>query len=420
MVTFLSASDIGKLIQPGMLVYVQGSIGQPTSLLQGLDGVLQECAGLHFVSVLTPGLNGFPVGKIATDTKLTTFFDYKELRKSLSPGDIEFVPSHYSDIPKRLKEMPQFDLALIQLSRPDGEGACSTGLSADFVPDILSRCNTVVGELNSQMPRLRDAPSIPLDRLDYAVMADYQLVQTGIVTTNPTLERIAEHATELIRDGDTLQFGVGRIPPVVLSKLTNKNDLGLHTGLVTPAVRPLIERGVMNGALKTIDTGKHVAGAAVGDDAFYAWLRGQPAFSIRPVSYTHSAQTLATIDNFVAINSAIEVDLFGQANSEMANGRQVSGSGGLVDFIRGARLSRGGRAIICLQAAGDKGGRSNIVLKLTSVVSVCRTDLDYVVTEYGIAALAGKSVAEKASALIAIAAPQFRDRLQVEWNVLQA
>ena len=316
MVTFLSASDIGKLIQPGMLVYVQGSIGQPTSLLQGLDGVLQECAGLHFVSVLTPGLNGFPVGKIATDTKLTTFFDYKELRKSLSPGDIEFVPSHYSDIPKRLKEMPQFDLALIQLSRPDGEGACSTGLSADFVPDILSRCNTVVGELNSQMPRLRDAPSIPLDRLDYAVMADYQLVQTGIVTTNPTLERIAEHATELIRDGDTLQFGVGRIPPVVLS--------------------------VMNGALKTIDTGKHVAGAAVGDDAFYAWLRGQPAFSIRPVSYTHSAQTLATIDNFVAINSAIEVDLFGQANSEMANGRQVSGSGGLVDFIRGARLSRGG------------------------------------------------------------------------------
>ena len=122
----------------------------------------------------------------------------------------------------------------------------------------------------------------------------------------------------------------------------------------------------------------------------------------------------------MAINSAIEVDLFGQANSEMANGRQVSGSGGLVDFIRGASLSRGGRAIICLQAAGDKGGRSNIVLKLTSVVSVCRTDLDYVVTEYGIAALAGKSVAEKASALIAIAAPQFRDRLQVEWNVLQA
>ena len=420
MVTFISASDIGELIKPGMIIYVQGSIGQPMSLLQALDGALQDCAGLHFVSVLTPGLNGFPIGKTATDRKLTTFFDYKELRESFPYGDIKFVPSHYSDIAKRLKEMPEFDLALIQLSPPDSEGACSTGLSADFVPDILSRCNTVVGELNSQMPRLRDAPSIPLDRLDYAVMADYQLFQARLVTTNPTLERIAEHATELIRDGDTLQFGVGRIPPVVLSKLTNKNDLGLHTGLVTPAVRPLIERGVMNGALKTIDTGRHVAGAAVGDDEFYTWLRGQTAFAMRPVSYTHSVQTLAAIDNFVAINSTIEVDLFGQANSEMANGRQVSGSGGLVDFIRGASLSSGGRAIICLQATSDKGARSNIVPRLTSVVSVCRTDLDYVVTEYGIATLAGKSIAEKASALIAIAAPQFRDRLQDEWSALRA
>ena len=414
----IRADDVGALLQPGMTVFVQGSTGQPQSLLNALAQAAHNCTGVHFISVLTPGINAFPLEMAPPDCKLTTFFDYKDLRRSFLSGEVEFIPCHYSQIADYLRGFPSIDLALIQLSSPDGEGKCSTGLSADFVPDILDRCKLVVAELNRRMPSLHDAPAVPMDRLDYIVEADYQLPQMPAGSANSALEAIAGHVSDLVQDGDTLQFGIGRIPPVALSRLQSKNDLGLHSGLVTPAVRPLIESGIVTGARKSLDVGKHVAGAAVGDDAFYAWLAERPDVSMRPVSYTHSARVLAELDNFVALNSAIEVDLFGQANAEMVNGRQVSGTGGLVDFIRGASLSKGGRALICLQATSDQGRRSNIVPKLASVTSVCRTDTQYVVTEYGVASMAVKSIKDRAEALISVAAPQFRDPLRDAWAEL--
>ena len=203
-----------------------------------------------------------------------------------------------------------------------------------------------------------------------------------------------------------------------MDALDEKNDLGLHNGLTSQTARPLIERGVMNGSRKPVDQGRHVTGALCGDAQFYKWASNHPGFAFRPVSYTHAISTLAALDNLVAINAALEVDLFGQANAEMAGRRQVSGSGGLVDFVRGARAARNGRAIICLPSTSPDGKRSNIVASLRSVVTVARTDIDIVVTEHGSAALRDLPVEGRAEALIEIAAPHFRDELREQWNFM--
>ena len=397
-----------------MTVFVQGSIGQPLSLLKALGDAGDALRDVRFVSVLTPGVNSFPVGS-ATSSRVATFFDYRDLRRSFGGSVIDFIPSHYSDIIRYLESLETIDLALIQLSPPDCHGMCSAGISADFVPDILAKCRTVICELNAGMPRTEDASDFHLDSLDYIVETDYALPQIPSPPADATADKIAQNAASLVRDGDTLQFGVGRIPQLVPGALYDRIDLGLHSGLITSVVRPLIEGGSMTGLRKSIDTAKHVTGAAVGDGEFYDWLGAHPDFAFRPVSYTHDRRILGTIDNLVAINSVLEVDLFGQANAEMINGQQVSGSGGLVDFIRGARMSTNGRAIICLQSTSNNRQRSNIVTRLNSVVTVCRTDLQYVVTEYGIADLNQKSIDEKAHALIAVAAPEFRDALRDSW-----
>ncbi|ARR54903.1 acetyl-CoA hydrolase [Rhizorhabdus wittichii DC-6] len=414
----IDADAAVRLIRPGMTVFVQGSIGQPLSLMRALADAGGALRGVHFVSPLTPGVNGFPIGSEAEGCRFTSFFDYRELRRSFRAGGIAFVPSHYSDIAARIAQAG-VDVALIQLSPPDAAGLCGTGLCADFVPDILDRCWLVIAEINAAMPAIANGPKVPLDRLDHVVAADYPLPAFEPPAPDPTAERIARNAAALVRDGDCIQFGVGRIPQQVVGALGDRNDLGLHGGLVTPVVRPLIESGAINGRRKTIDRAMHVTGAAIGDQCFYDWIAGHAAWAFRPVSHTHDIAVLGSLDGLVAINSAIEVDLFGQANAETAGGRQVSGSGGLVDFVRGARRSHGGRALICLPSTSPDGQRSSIVPRLSGPTTLCRTDMHYVVTEHGVADLSHGSVEARARALIDIAAPQFRDALEAEGRAMR-
>ncbi|OCC25613.1 acetyl-CoA hydrolase [Croceicoccus estronivorus] len=416
MPTALTVSEVPALLQPGMTVFVQGSIGQPQGLMQALYNASSQLGGLRFITPLTPGMNHFAIGQGREPSTCVTFFDYKELRSSWQAGPIEFVPRHYSAIEPLLGRI---DIGLIQLSPPDADGMCSTGLSADFVPDIVGRCDVVIAELNAAMPPVAGGPRVSLEQIDYAVAVDYPLPTVADPVANAVTDKIARNAAALIRDGDTLQFGVGRLPQLVVGSLGHLNDLGLHSGLISPVIQPLIEGGAMTGARKSIDQGLHVTGAVCGDAAFYDWIAQRPDFAFRPVSYTHDCRTLADLDNLVAINSVLEVDLFGQANAETAGGRQISGSGGLVDFVRGAHLSRGGRAIICLQSTSGGGKRSNIVNRLNGVVTICRTDLDIVVTEHGVAELADKSVEQRAEALIGVAAPEFRNQLAEQWRAHQ-
>jgi 4-hydroxybutyrate CoA-transferase len=412
----ISADQLAALLKPGMRIFVQGSVGQPIALLRAIADTEPGIEGIHFISPLTPGLNGFDIGGDGRGNRLTTFFDYPALRRSWRSGAVDFMPSHYSRISDWLKATGPIDIALIQLAPPDATGLCSLGLSADFIPDLLPYCDCVVTQINPAMPDLPGAPKIALGALDYTVSVEEGLPVQPVPKGDVISDAIAGHVASIVNDGDTIQFGVGRLPQLAVAGLLHKSDLGLHSGLVTPVVRPLIESGILSGKRKQVDAGLHVTGAVSGDTDFYDWISARTDFAIRPVSYTHAQATLSRIRNLVAINSAISVDLFGQANAEMAGAQQISGSGGLVDFVRGANSAAGGRSIICLPATSRDGTRSNIVSRLNSVITICRTDVDIVITEFGVASLRLLPLHARARALIAIAAPAFRQSLEEEWQ----
>ena len=223
--------------------------------------------------------------------------------------------------------------------------------------------------------------------------------------------RIGELVSELIVDGSCIQTGIGAIPAAILSQLSDKNDLGMHGGLIDDAGRELIDLGVLSGKSKTIDNAKHVAGMALGTDKLYEWLAFQEDVVFRGADYTHEVSVISQIDDFVSINSAVEIDLYGQINSEFAGGRQISGTGGSVDFMRAAKSSKRGKSIVAMNATAKNGEVSRIVQKV-ELVTALRTDVDIVVTEFGVANLKNLPVNQRADALIEIAAPQFREQLR--------
>jgi 4-hydroxybutyrate CoA-transferase len=279
---------------------------------------------------------------------------------------------------------------------PVGDAA-SLGCCVDFQPAILDRAKTVVAEINRQMPVPPRAPTIPLSRLDYVAEVDHPLPQVVGGAPGPTLARIAAHVADIVKDGDTVQCGIG-----------------VQGGMVADAMVDLAVAGTLTGARKSIDAGLHVCGAALGTEKVYDWVREREDVLFMPVGYTHDVRVISQLDNFVSVNSVLEVDLTGQANAETVNGRQISGTGGLVDFVRGARMSKGGRSVIALPATAAGGEVSRIVARLSgdAVVSCPRADIDYVVTEYGAAHLSPLAIAERGPALIEIAAPAFRDELR--------
>ena len=230
-------------------------------------------------------------------------------------------------------------------------------------------------------------------------------------TLDPAATRIGELVSELIVDGSCIQTGIGAIPAAILSQLSDKNDLGMHGGLIDDAGRELIDLGVLSGKSKTIDNAKHVAGMALGTDKLYEWLAFQEDVVFRGADYTHEVSVISQIDDFVSINSAVEIDLYGQINSEFAGGRQISGTGGSVDFMRAAKSSKRGKSIVAMNATAKNGEVSRIVQKV-ELVTALRTDVDIVVTEFGVANLKNLPVNQRADALIEIAAPQFREQLR--------
>jgi 4-hydroxybutyrate CoA-transferase len=278
----------------------------------------------------------------------------------------------------------------------------------------------VVAEINHAMPAPPGAPKVPLGRVDYAIETDRPLPNMPTAPTSPAVREIGRLIAELVDDGDCIETGIGAIPSAVLAALGGKNDLGLHSGMIADGVMDLAEAGVLTGAAKPIDRGKIVTGLTLGSAALYDWAGRSRQVRYRAVDYTHDVGVIRRIDNFVAINSALEVDLFGQVNAEMLAGRQVSGTGGAVDFMRGAARAKGGRSIVALTATAARGSVSRIVPALAAgtAATALRTDVDYVITEFGAARLRHLPVAARAEALIAIAAPDFRDELRERWRAL--
>jgi 4-hydroxybutyrate CoA-transferase len=416
----ITLDRLPDLLRPGMTVFVAGASGEPTPLLQALAAAPAARAGVHYVGCRIPGLNVIDPAAFHPDARLTSFFVFGGIAKSHAAGRVRFLPLHYSGIWQYLSTLA-VDLALIQVSPPDERGQCSLGVSVHFVPAVLERARLVVAEVNAAMPRPARSYGIPYQRLGYVVATERPLLAMPGGDLADDARRIGEHVASLVADGDAIQIGIGKVPAAVLTALRDHRDLGLHGGMVVDQVADLHAAGVMTGARKSHDRGLMVCTAAIGTAKVYDWASTCPELEFAPVSYTHDVRVIAQIDNFVAINSVLSVDLSGQANAEMLDGRQVSGTGGLLDFVRGARLSSGGRSILALPATAAGGKASRIVPRLgeNDIVSCPRADADIVVTEHGSAHLRHKSIDERAEALIAIAAPAFRDQLASDWHALR-
>ena len=417
----LDAAGVAAMVRPGMRVFVAGNVGEPGALLEALQANPSAAAGVTFVQFPLPGMNRFDFAALHPEARVEAFFMTPELRRGYEARQVRYVPMQMRRVFDWLRDGPRLDMAWLQVGPLGEKGRHPFAPSVDFAVGALANVDTVVCEVNAQVRASMLMPSLPPQRIDAFLRSDRPLLTAPVSRVDAASSAIGAQVAALIHDGDCIQTGIGAIPAAVLAALRDKNDLGMHSGLLDIAGGDLIRRGVMNGRRKTLDQGQHVTGMALGDAAFYEWVASVDAISFRPASHTHEISALRQIDDFVSINSAVEVDLFGQVNAEIVGTRQYSGTGGSVDFMRGAAASKRGRSVVALLATAREGQVSRIVPALERGVAAtaARTDVDYIVTEYGVVRLFGMDLDARAQALIGIAAPAFRDRLREQWQQLR-
>lgn len=332
-------------------------------------------------------------------------------RKLAQAGVLDIVPSHYSHLPKLIRTgtLPA-DVVLLQVSPPDARGRYSLGLVHEYLTAALEKARVVIGEVNPAIPWTHG--SVHLKASDFALLVDaeHAPIEAESVAPGPIEQAIASHIAAHVPDGATLQVGIGKIPEAVLAALHGRRDLGLHSGAIGDGIAALAEAGVLTNARKRIDSGLGIAGILMGGERLRRWAHCNPALSLRGTDYTHHPEVLASLNQLVAINSAIEVDLTGQINAEVAGGVYVGALGGAVDFLRGAARSKGGLPIVALPATAK--GATRIVAQLSGPVSTPRCDAGLIVTEHGVADLRGQTLARRVQRMLDIAAPEHRAELE--------
>lgn len=406
----LSAREASALASPGDTVYVAGCCGEPGVILDTVAGEPHLWRDVTLVGAFIPGVNERDLASIGTNTKVETIFATHGLRRSPHAARVRHLPFHYSEFQRYLAEPGTVQVAYMQVPPPAGDGTVSFGVAADFSPALVSGHARLVGIVNPAMPDPPHAVRVPAGRFEGFVEAETPLLQYDAGPLDEATEAIGRAIAALLRPGDTLQLGLGKVQAAVLRNLDGTWDLGFHGGMIsTPILAPL-RQGVFSRGV--------VTGVALGSPELYREVRDNPAIRFSPVVLTHAFHTLANTRQFVSVNSVIEVDLHGQANAETVGGSQISGQGGLVDFVRGARASTGGRSILALSSTAGRGRHSRIVPALApgTPVAVTRADVDLVVTEHGVADLRHADLEERAARLIAVAAPQFRQTLAEQWR----
>ncbi len=393
-------------------VYVGGCSGEPLSAAEAMAGDPSLAEGITFAGVWIPGVNRTDWSALSETSTAESIFISADLRAGFEAGRVRFLPLPYTQAWPWL-ETAAIDGAIIGTSPPDANDRVSLGVSPDFADAVIARPDVLkLAIINPSMPAPPNAPTYPQDVFDLVVEQDTPLPEMVPVELPPTFAAIAGNIASLIEDGDTLQFGLGNVQQATLGALTGHRDLSVHSGMISNPLMPLLEDGVVE---------KVTAGVAIGTRELYDYCINNPRLSFNPVSHTHALSTLAAIPNFKAINSIIEVDLFGQANAEFINGKQVSGTGGLVDFLRGAGVSEGGRAITALASTARCGTISRIVPRLAkNATSIARADIGTVVTEHGVADLRGLDIDARAQALIEVADPAFKGSLTNEWDAIRS
>lgn len=396
-------------------VYIPGCGGEPLSLADAFRRRPELARGLTFFGVWIPGVNRTDWGSLGDGVLAETIFASPDWAASAAAGRLRVVPETYSTTVARFAAQPA-DVAVAHVTPPDGNGRCCLSIAADFTPTALRAARHRIAIINPALPRLPAGITVDIRGFDAVAVAEHPPLTVPPPELDPAFARIAGHIRSLLRDGDTLQFGLGKVQTAVLGALDGLRGIRIHSGMVSDPVAALLDGDVLDRSDSAVTTG-----VALGSDPFYRRLARADRVRMRDVAHTHDIRTLAALDRFVAINSVIEVDLSGQGNAEFLGDRAVSGGGGLLDFLRGARLSPGGRPIMALVSTAKGGTVSRIVPRLTSpAVSIPRADAGIVVTEHGIADLRGLDGEGRAMALIGIADPAHRDGLHAAWTAMRS
>jgi acyl-CoA hydrolase len=376
-----------------------------------MDALAAEGApALDITTSFVPGVNPSPLERLPEGTVATSMFAHSSTPETQAKGRFRHMPLSYAGFARLLSEELTFDTCVVHVAPPGANGRCSLGAAVEFTPAAMARSRRVVAVINPRMPSLPGAESLALDDIDIVVECEAPLRIYDVGAPSGEALAVANHVAAFIEDRATLQIGLGKVPDALLRMLTSRRGLRLHSGMLSDGVMALEAAGALD------RDWTHTSCVHVGGEAYYAWLDGRPDFAVRSCSHTHAAAALASLPGFVAVNSALSVDLFGQANLEMVDGRMVSGAGGAPDFARGARLSRGGVSIIALPSTSRRGDISRIAPVLDGLCTISRSDVDVVVTEHGAADLRNCSVMERATRILAVAAPQHRESLEVAFR----
>ncbi len=413
----MSAERAVSTIKSGQRVFIGSNCAEPQTLVEAISARGDKLADTEIVHILTLGIAPYSDARFQNHFRHNAFFIGANVRDAINDCRADYTPIFLSEVPALFRRgQISLDYALVQVSPPDAHGYCSLGVSVDVVKAACESARHIIAEVNRQTPRTLGDSFLHVKQISAFVESDRPLLELQPPKQTEVTQRIGRYIGDLIEDGSTLQMGIGAIPDAVLASLSDKQDLGIHTEMFSDGVIPLVEAGIINCRRKTLHPGKIIVSFSMGTRRLYDFLDNNPMVEFRPTEYTNDPFIIAQNRQMVAINAAIEVDLTGQVCADSVGERFYSGIGGQVDFIRGAARSEGGKPIIALPSTatlrdGTVVSRIVSTLKPGAGVVTSRGDVHYVVTEWGVAYLHGKSIRERAMALISIAHPDFRSEL---------
>ena len=412
--TTLTADQAVARIKPGQRIFIGTGCAEPMELVRALTRRAYELPDSEIIHLLTFGDAPYAHRELAQYFRTNSFFIAENVRGIIQEGLGDYTPIHLSDIPRLFSsgQLP-LDAALIQVSPPDARGMCSLGVSVDIVRTAAENASLVIAQVNPRMPRTHGDSFIHVHELDWLVPVEEEIIEIPETEVDEDTRQIAENLAALIDDGSTLEVGIGQIPQALLGFLKGKKNLGIHTEMISDGIVDLVQSGAVTGARKTLDKGKVVTSFCLGTRKLYDFIDDNPTFAFHPTEYVNDPHVISQQNKMVAINVALEIDLTGQVCADSIGPKFFSGVGGQVDFNRGASKARGGKAIIAIPSTAMDGTISRISTYLSPGAGVVttRAGVNYVVTEYGVAYLHGKSIQERAMALICIAHPKFRAQL---------
>lgn len=402
-----------KLIKDGDRVVTAFGCCEPIGIERALVENYENYHDVQVTSMLLIGETPWVRDEVKGHFSFNSFFASGSSRKAIENGIADFTTCYFYEIPKVLREVVKPRVTIMSVSPPDENGYVSLGTNVDYIESTLAYCEVKIAQVNKYVPKTHGEAIKHVSEFDCFVEIDEPLPEVPSVENTEVEKAIGKHCASLINDGDCIQLGIGGIPNAICAELHDKKDLGLHSEMVGDGIIDLIKKGVINNSKKTLHHGKSILGFVFGTEKLFHFLDHNPAVEMHPIEYVNNPSVIAQNDNMVSVNSCLQVDLQGQVVSDTIGLTQFSGVGGQVDFVRGATMSKGGRSIIAMPSTAKGGTVSRIVPVITeySAVTTTRNDVNYIVTEYGIAQLKGKTMKDRARALIMIAHPNFREAL---------